>query len=449
MTEARTSPTVSTRLLRIAEQARAAPDMALSNLAHHVDVALLAEAYRRTRKDGAVGIDGQTADAYAADLTSNLHSLWERLKSGDAYRAPPVRRVYIPKGNGRESRPIGIPTFEDKIAQRAYAMVLEAVYEQDFLPCSYGFRPGRSAHDAVQDLWDGVMRLGGGWVLDVDIQGFFDHLDHVHLREILAKRVRDRGIQRMVGKWLNAGVLEDGEVSRPAAGTPQGGVISPLLANIYLHEVLDTWFEGTVVPRLWGRAFLIRYADDFVMVFSDRGDALRVMEVLPKRLGKYGLTMHPDKTRLVPFRRPRREAGEAGEQRPGTFDFLGFTHHWGQSRRGRWIVKRRTAKSRVARTARALHQWLKRHRHWPLVEQRRVLGLKLRGHYGYYGITGNIEALERVYRRAVRAWRRWLSRRNQHREMTWDRMNRLLKRYPLPLPVVVQSIYRRAANAAP
>jgi RNA-directed DNA polymerase len=323
MTEARTSPTVSTRLLRIAEQARAAPDMALSNLAHHVDVALLAEAYRRTRKDGAVGIDGQTADAYAADLTSNLHSLWERLKSGDAYRAPTVRRVYIPKGNGRESRPIGIPTFEDKIAQRAYAMVLEAVYEQDFLPCSYGFRPGRSAHDAVQDLWDGVMRLGGGWVLDVDIQGFFDHLDHVHLREILAKRVRDRGIQRMVGKWLNAGVLEDGEVSRPAAGTPQGGVISPLLANIYLHEVLDTWFEGTVVPRLWGRAFLIRYADDFVMVFSDRGDALRVMEVLPKRLGKYGLTMHPDKTRLVPFRRPRREAGEAGEQRPGTFDF----HH--------------------------------------------------------------------------------------------------------------------------
>jgi RNA-directed DNA polymerase len=286
-----------------------------------------------------------------------------------------------------------------------------------------GFRPGRSAHDAVQDLWDGVMRLGGGWVLDVDIQGFFDHLDHVHLREILAKRVRDRGIQRMVGKWLNAGVLEDGEVSRPAAGTPQGGVISPLLANIYLHEVLDTWFEGTVVPRLWGRAFLIRYADDFVMVFSDRGDALRVMEVLPKRLGKYGLTMHPDKTR--------------------------FTHHWGQSRRGRWIVKRRTAKSRVARTARALHQWLKRHRHRPLVEQRRVLGLKLRGHYGYYGITGNIEALERVYRRAVRAWRRWLSRRNQHREMTWDRMNRLLKRYPLPLPVVVQSIYRRAANAAP
>lgn len=449
MAEARTSTTVSTRLVRIAEQARAAPDMALTNLAHHVDVALLEEAFRRTRKDGAVGIDGQTASEYAANLDTNLHTLWERLKSGDKYRAPPVRRVHIPKGSGDETRPIGIPTFEDKIAQRAYAMVLEAVYEQDFLPCSYGFRPGRSAHDAVQALWEGMTRMSGGWVLDVDIKGFFDHLDHKHLREILAKRVRDRGIHRMVGKWLKAGVLEDGKVSRPEAGTPQGGVISPLLANIYLHEVIDTWFEWTVVPRLRGRAFLIRYADDFVMVFSDHADALRVMEVLPKRLGKYGLTMHPDKTRLVPFRRPPRNAGDDSERRPGTFEFLGFTHYWGRSRRGRWIVKRRTARSRLARAARAMHQWLKRHRHWQLADQRRALSQKLRGHYAYYGITGNVDALERVYRRAVHSWRRWLTRRNQHRAMTWDRMNQLLERYPLPRPAVTHSIYRRAANAAP
>jgi len=449
MTEAQTSTSISTRLSRIAEQARTAPDMALTNLAHHVDVTLLKEAFRRTRKDGAVGSDGQTANEYAANLDSNLQQVWERAKTG-RYRAPAVRRVHIPKGDGHKTRPIGIPTFEDKVVQRAYAMVLEAVYEQDFLPCSYGFRPKRSAHDAVQDLWDGMARMGGGWVLDVDIKGFFDHLDHTCLREILAKRVRDRGIHRMVGKWLNAGVLEDGVISRPEAGTPQGGVISPLLANIYLHEVIDTWFEWTVKPRLRGRAFMIRYADDFVMVFSDRYDADRVLSVLPSRLGKYGLTMHPDKTQMVPFRRPRRGTdGKGGGGRPGTFEFLGFTHYWGRSRRGRWVVKRRTARSRLARAVRALHQWTKQHRHWRIAEQHRALSQKLRGHYAYYGITGNADALERVYRLAIRAWRRWLDRRNHQRKMTWDRMNRLLERYPLPRPIVVHSIYRRVANATP
>lgn len=447
MPEAQTSTSVSTRLLRIAEQARTAPEMALSNLAHHVDLPLLRAAVKRTRKDGAVGTDGQTASVYQADLETNLQDLWARLKSGK-YRAPAVRRAHIPKGDGHKTRPIGIPTFEDKVAQRAYAMVLEAVYEQDFLPCSYGFRPNRSAHDAVQVLWDGMTEMGGGWVLDVDIQGFFDHLDHAALRGILAKRVRDRGIERMVGKWLNAGVLEHGQLSYPTAGTPQGGVISPLLANIYLHEVIDTWFERTVKPRLRGRAFMIRYADDFVMVFSDRGDAERVFDVLPRRLGRYGLTMHPDKTRLVPFRRPRRDERKDGSaRRPETFDFLGFTHFWGKSRRGRWIVKRRTAKQRLVRACHAIHEWTKRHRHWRLAEQHRALGQKLRGHYAYYGITGNVQALERFHRQATRSWRRWLDRRNQQRKMTWERMNRLLERYPLPRPKVVQSIYRRAANA--
>ena len=416
--------------------------MVLANLAHHVDIDLLRQAHQRTRKDGAVGTDGQTGRVYAEDLEANLQKLWERLRTG-IYRAPPVRRVHIPKGDGSQTRPIGIPTYEDKVVQRAYAMVMEAVYEQDFLPCSYGFRPGRSAHDAVQSLWEGLQSMGGGWVLDVDIKGFFDNLDHKHLREILAKRVSDRGIHRMVGKWLKAGVLEGGQVTHSRLGTPQGGVISPLLANIYLHEVIDTWFEWAVIPRMKGQAFMVRYADDFVMVFSERRDAERVLEVLAKRLSEYGLTMHPDKTRMIFFRPPgtwRVNDGDVGK--PGTFDFLGFTHYWGKSRRDRWLVKRRTVKSRFKRAARSLHEWMKRHRHWKLAEQQRALTQKLRGHYGYYGITGNYEALERLYRFVVCTWRRWLTRRNQQRKMTWDRMNHLLTRYPLPKPKVAQSIYR-------
>ena len=246
-------------------------------------------------------MDGQTAADYAANLEGNLRSLLDRAKSG-RYQAPPVRRVHIPKGTGPETRPIGIPTFEDKVLQRAVVMVLEAVYEQDFLDCSYGFRPGRSAHQALDALWHRLMEMRGGWVLEIDIRKFFDTLDHRHLHAILRRRVRDGVLLRLIGKWLNAGVLEDGSVTHPEAGSPQGGVISPVLANIYLHEVLDKWFEQTVKPRLKGRAFLIRYADDAVLVFEREGDARRVLDVLPKRFGKYGLTLHPEKTRLVPFR---------------------------------------------------------------------------------------------------------------------------------------------------
>src|SRR6266699_6541394 len=244
MEEAPTSQTVSTKLERIATRAREAPTMVLRTLAHHIDVDWLKEAHRLTRKDGAKGVDGMTADEYSRDLESNLRSLHERAKMG-TYRAPPVRRVNIPKGDGR-MRPIGIPTFEDKILQRAVAMVLEAVYEQDLLDCSYGFRPHRSAHQALEVLRDGVMTMGGGWVLEVDIRSFFDTLDHGQLRTILRKRVQDGVLLRLIGKWLHAGVMEDGDVTYPDSGTPQGGWISPLLANVFLHEVLDTWFENEV-----------------------------------------------------------------------------------------------------------------------------------------------------------------------------------------------------------
>ena len=289
--------------------------MVWTTLAHHIDLELLREAYRLTRKDGATGVDGQTAQEYEENLEENLKTLLERLKSG-TYQAPPVRRVYIPKGDGKKSRPIGIPTFEDKILQRAVVMVLEAVYEQDFLECSYGFRPCRSAHQALAALWQELMRVGGGFVIELDIEKFFDTLDHRHLREFLDKRVRDGVIRRVIGKWLKAGVLEGGEVQETESGTPQGGVISPLLANIFLHEVLDKWFEQEVKPRMKGSAFLVRYADDALMVFSLEKDAKRVMAVLAKRFGRFGLSLHPEKTRLVDFRRPKL-TDQQGEFRTG------------------------------------------------------------------------------------------------------------------------------------
>jgi RNA-directed DNA polymerase len=261
--------TISTKLQRIATLARQAPDTAFTTLAHHIDLEWLREAYRRTRKDGAVGVDGQTAEQYAENLEANLQALLDRAKSG-RYRAPPVRRVHIPKGDGKSTRPLGIPTFEDKVLQRAVAMVLEAVYEQDFLPCSYGFRPGRSAHQALERLWESLMRTRGGWVLEVDIRKFFDTLEHDWLLRLIQRRVRDGVLLRLIGKWLNAGVLEGKELTHPDRGTPQGGVVSPLLANIYLHEVLDVWFEHEVKPRLRGSAELIRYADDFMICVSFR-----------------------------------------------------------------------------------------------------------------------------------------------------------------------------------
>lgn len=418
--------------------AKQMPEKALSTLAHHIDLEWLHEAYRRTRKDGAVGVDGQTAAEYAANLEGNLQSLLDRAKSG-TYRAPPVRRVLVPKADGKQMRPIGIPTFEDKILQRAVVMVLQAVYEQDFLNCSYGFRPGRSAHGALNALRSQAMQMSGGWVVEVDVRKFFDDLDHAHLREMLRRRVQDGVLLRLIDKWLKAGVLADGSLSYPEAGSPQGGVVSPLLANVYLHEVLDVWFERIVKPKLRGYGFMVRYADDFVMVFSREDDARRALEVLPKRFGKYGLTLHPDKTRMVEFRRPDGRSPSGGGGRPGSFDFLGFTHYWGKSRKGYWVLWQRTAKDRLRRTLRRANEWCSRNRHRPIGEQHRILSAKLRGHYGYFGITGNSKAISSVAYRVTRIWRKWLNRRSQKARMTWERMMKLLQRYPLPLARLVHS----------
>lgn len=439
---------VSTRLQRIADLAKEDPKRAFLSLAHHIDLDLLREAHRRTRKDGSVGVDGQTAAAYEENLEENLQSLLDRFKSG-LYRAPPVRRVHIPKGSDpSKTRPIGIPTFEDKVLQRAVTLVLEAVYEQDFLDCSYGFRPGRSAHQALSDLREGLMSMGGGWILEADIESFYDTLDRSHLRSFLDQRVRDGVLRRSIDKWLKAGVMEAGSLSHSATGTPQGGVVSPLLSNIYLHKVLDEWFEEEVKPRLGGAAFLIRYADDFVLVLQQETDARRVLEVLPKRFGKYGLRLHPDKTRLVRFERPggKPEPPEEHPREPRSFDLLGFTHFWEKSRRGHWVVKRKTASDRLTRALRRANLWCQKNRHAPIAWQHAQLLKKLRGHYEYYGLPGNSKCLNSLHHWVKRIWRKWLSRRSRASTMTWERFNLLLRRYPLPNPRICPAASDRAAN---
>lgn len=442
MTETSSSQDVSTKLVRIAKQAKELRGASLMTLAHHIDVDWLREAYRRTRKDGARGVDGQSAGMYAEHLEGNLQSLLDRAKSG-RYRAPPVRRVHIPKGDGTETRPIGIPTFEDKVLQRAVAMVIGEVYEQEFHDFSYGFRPGRSPHQALCAVQNAAWRMGGGWIVEVDIRRFFDSVAHVHLREILRRRIGDGVLLRLIGKWLNAGVVEGLELSYSDEGTPQGGVISPLLANIYLHDVLDEWFVREVQPALAGHAELFRFADDFVVLFGNKQDAERFLAVLPKRFGKYGLTLHPDKTRMVAFQNPAR--ANEDDEGPGTFNFLGFTHYWGLSRKPvpkgqplvkRWFAMRKTAKDRLSRALRRFSEWCRWHRHDPLNTQHLMLVKKLEGHYGYYGITGNFPALAQVFYAVRRIWRKALARRS-HQRLPWSKMQRILERFPLPPPRIV------------
>lgn len=422
------SEIVCTRQERIAELAGQEPKFRLLSLNKNLDMDWLREAYRRTRKDGATGVDSETAEEYAVELETRLADLKERAKSG-TYHAPPVRRTYIPKGDGR-MRPLGIPTFEDKVLQRAVVMLLEPVYEREFLDCSMGYRPGRSAHTALEAIWKQTMQMGGCWLIDADIKGFFDTVAHRELKEMLNQRVGDGVIRRLVSKWLHAGVWEAGQVTYPEKGTPQGGVISPLLSNIYLHEVLDRWFEEQIKPLLEGGAFMVRYADDFVMGFKSRRDAERVLKVLGKRLAKFGLELHAGKTRLVDFRPTEKDGGG------GSFDFLGLTHTWQTSRKGRPYVCRQTAKGRFTRALSKIKDYCRKTINHPLKEQWEGLKRRTQGHYQYYGIRGNSKALGRFAQEVRRTWRRSLRRRSGHhaQQWTWERFNRMLERMPLPQP---------------
>jgi group II intron reverse transcriptase/maturase len=435
------SPTVSTKLRQIAEQAVRYPDCVFTTLAHLIDVDFLCEAHRLTKKSSAPGIDKVTAKDYAVNLDENLRNLHERMRSG-RYKAPPVERTWLEKEDGSQ-RPIGKPTFEDKVVQRAVAMLLSAIYEQDFHDFSHGSRKGHSQHRALKELREQCMGINISWLVDADVRGFYDSIDHDLLRETLRKRVNDGSIIRLIGKWLNAGVMEDGNLTYPETGTPQGGVISPVLANIFLHEVLDDWFVRDVLPRMRGRCFLIRYADDFIIGCELESDARRLMDVLPKRFARFNLTIHPEKTQLVAFGKPRRRTGLTPDPRPksgnGTFDFLGFTHYWGRSRRGYWVIMRRTSMKRVRRACRTLWRWCHDQMHQPLQWQYGKLCQKLQGHYQYYGIRGNYRLMERVYHHAKRAWRRWLSRRST-KGIIWEKFERMLEAYPLPRPRIIHQI---------
>jgi group II intron reverse transcriptase/maturase len=437
---------LSTKRQRIAELARTKPGTALFLLHNVIDLDWMRAAYELTRKDGATGIDGVTAADYEANLEANLIDLLEHIKSG-RYKAPPVRRAYIPKADGSR-RPLGIPTFEDKVAQRAIVLLLEPIYEQSFSDCSFGFRPGRSAHQALRHLRARIMEHNGRWVLDVDLRRYFETIDHGHLRRFLARRVVDGVVRRMIDKWLKAGVLEGAQWTRSDQGTPQGGVISPLLANVYLHYVVDEWWEQEVVPRMKRTSTLVRYCDDFVMAFDDFLDCVRVQRVLGKRLARFGLELHPSKTRMVDFRFKRPDGERHPATQATTFVFLGFLHVWGKSRRGRNVVYQRTAKDRYARALRSIHLWCRVNRHQPLAKQHVTLIRKMSGHYAYYGITGNGKRLRWYAHQVERIWRYWLARRTRGWRFRWNRFRVLLDRYPLPKARIIHR-YVVASEAIP
>jgi group II intron reverse transcriptase/maturase len=429
--------TIQTKLRPIAEQAVNYPNMIFTTLAHRIDVELLTQAYHMTRKDGAPGLDKVTAGEYTENLEENLKALHMRLKAG-LYVAPPVERRWIEKENGK-LRPIGVPTFEDKIVQRAVTMVLNAIYENDFYNFSHGFRPGHSQHQALHELREQCRTLNINWIVDADVSGFFDNLDHGHLRDFIKQRINDGAILRLIGKWLNAGVMEDESLTYPEKGTPQGGVISPLLGNIYLHHVLDDWFVKEVYPRMKGRCFITRFADDFIVGFELEDDARRFMKVLPKRFAKYGLTVNPEKTKLVDFRKPSCHDSKAGGK--GTFVFLGFTHYWGRTRKGYWVIKRKTSKKSLKRFMREVWEWCRNHRHDPLKEQYRILCSKLRGFYYYFGVRCNYDSLDAVYVKAWKAWRYWLSRRSHKSGINWEKFVSSIKlKWPLPKPKIIHNI---------
>jgi RNA-directed DNA polymerase len=429
MAGAKTSRTMSPGLQKVVDRAREHSQERILSLAHRIDVPSLSRAFRRLRSNAAVGVDGVTKAEYGRDLERNLQNLHGRLKS-QRWRHQPIRRVHIPKGRGK-TRPIGISTLEDKLVQDSVREVLEAIYEQDFLDCSYGFRPGRGAHDALRALNRAVHGGSVQWIIEADIVSFFDSLDRTRLLEVLRTRVADESLLRLIGKCLHAGVLDGAKYSEPDVGTPQGSVLSPLLGNIYLHYALDVWFELQIKPCLRGRAYLIRYADDFVIALEDGQDAQRVMAVLPKRMGRYGLALHADKTRLLAFTRP----GKGTRDRcPTTFDFLGFTHYWRRTSGGGWMMWCKTRRARQRRAVRSVAEYCRRHRHDAVKTQHAALVRKLRGHFNYFGVNGNLRSLERLVQAVRHTWLKWLQRRSQRGTLNWERFHVMLARYPLPVP---------------
>jgi len=423
---------VSPKLLKVMQRAKEDPSTKFISLAHLIDEDALTRAYRRQRNNAAVGEDGVNKKGYGQNLRENIQALHARLKTGQ-YRHQPIRRVHIPKEGG-QTRPIGVSCLEDKLVQEALRQILEAIYEPVFHDCSYGFRPGRGCHDAMRELDRMAMAGEANWVLEADIKSYFDKIPRDLLKEMLAERIADTSLMRLIGKCLHVGIMDGGIYSEPEEGTAQGSVLSPVLANIYLHKVMDEWFAAEVIGRLKGKARLIRYADDFIIGFEHREDAERVLSVLGKRMAKYGLTLHPDKTRIVPFHRPR--PNQKDGDGPGTFDFLGFTVYWRSTRRGNYVPAFKTRTSRLKRAIQSVREFCRRHRHDPVNEQRQQLCWRLNGHYNYFGVNGNARALVKLDFEAKRAWRKWLGRRSQRARMTWKKFGEILKALPLPDPTI-------------
>jgi RNA-directed DNA polymerase len=385
------------------------------------------------KREAAPGVDGETWRHYGEALEENLQDLSHRLKRG-AYRAKPVRRVYIPKADGRQ-RPLGVTALEDKLVQRATVEVLNAIYETDFLGFSYGFRPGRSQHKALDALYCGLDERRVNWVLDLDVRSFFGSLSHEWMLRFVEHRVGDQRLISLIRRWLKAGVFENGEVHPSEEGTPQGGSVSVLLSNVYLHYVLDLWFERVVKPRLRGEACMVRYIDDFVLCFQFRSDALRAQEALVKRLSKFSLNLEPKKTKLVEFGRyAHRHASKRGRKRPETIYFLGFTLYCTRNQKGNFRIGMLTEKSRLRRALMRLQDQMRRMRHLSLREQVNCLNQMLRGHYAYYGVAGNLRALLRVHRAVEHYWRKMLSSRSWHGTVRWEQFQRIKEQFPLLRP---------------
>ena len=437
---------VATKLRRIAEKARKEPSFKFSSLYHLMNEELLRECYGRLRKDAAAGIDNMTKAEYAEHLDANLLNLTDRLHRM-AYRPQPVRRKYIPKPGSAKQRPLGIPCFEDKLVQAGLVRILEAVFEQDFIDDSYGFRPGRSCHGALRTLSVTVEGKPVNHIVEADIKGFFDNVNQEWLMKFLEHRISDKRIQRMVKRFLKAGVYEDGTITVSDEGTPQGGVISPLLANIYLHYALDLWFEKVIRKSCTGFARLVRYADDFVVCFQRETDAAKFRRELDIRLGKFGLEVEPTKTRVLKFGRYAVQNAKAKGGIPETFDFLGFTHYCGVRKDGTGFrMKRTTARKKFTAKVKAFKDWLKSARTLKTADLWRTAKAKLRGHFAYYGVTDNFPGIKRFAAEVEKLLMKWMNRRGKRGCLNWEKFSEMLKRFPLPKPRIKVSMFQVSVN---
>jgi RNA-directed DNA polymerase len=436
---------MSTELDRISELAKEDAKRQFYSIGHMITPEALYAAFRGLRKKASAGVDGVTYVEYERDAVRNIQALHERLKNGK-YQAQPLRRVYIPKENGKQ-RPISIPALEDKIVQKAMVEILNAIYEQDFLDCSYGFRPGRGQHQALDEVGRVICTRPTGWILELDITAYFDSIVRKQLVEMIEKRVRDGSVLLLIRKWIQVGVIEEGRLLVSETGTGQGQTISPLMANIYLHYVLDEWFENEVKPRIRGVAHEIRFADDAVLCFQYKEDAEKVKEVLSKRFAKYGLTLHPEKTRLVEFGRYAEENAKRRGKKPCTLDLLGFTPICARSRKGKFTVHVRTMKKRFRRGLTAIAEWCQENRHMPVDEQQKTLNAKLRGHYQYYGRPTNYRSIWQFYREVRRIWQKWLSRRTRGNGLTWEKYAAILRKHPVLMPRILHPWHGARSHA--